>query len=440
LGTNYNGKLRSAGEAAKVIKSKDHVVLANLCAEPHLLPDLLMESAADLRDVRLFQLRPLGTFIQRFSEPGMEEHVKWATTFTGGVSQINRLIKDGRADFYPIPLSKIPWLFRSGSFRPDVFIGTVTPPDSHGYCSLGVSVDYAHAAIETAKTVIVEVNPNMPKTGGDSLVHISDIDYFVESNEPIYELPPAERTGLEEKLAENVATLVEDEATLQIGWGAVSESIPPFLREKKDLGMHSEMFPASAVPLVKEGSLTCEKMTINRGKIVCSFAAGNLQMYEWLNENPMIQMKAVDYTNDGRVIAMNHKMTTINAALQVDLYGNVYADMLGSDQYSGAGGQPDFIVGSQLCPDGKSIIVLPSTALKGQVSRIVSHPTFTGNPKAPIIPTISRFHADYVVTEFGVASLKNRTARERAKELVKIAHTDFVDALYRDGRKLNLLS
>ena len=181
-------------------------------------------------------MRPLGAFIQRCSEPGMEEHVKWATAFTGGVGQINRLIKDGRADFYPIPLSKIPWLFRSGTFRPDVFMGTVSPPDNQGYCSLGVSVDYAHAAMETAKTVIVEVNENMPRTGGDSLVHVSDIDYFVESDEPIYELPPAEKTGLEEKLAENVAGLVDDGATIQIGWGAVSESIPPFLKEKKGPG------------------------------------------------------------------------------------------------------------------------------------------------------------------------------------------------------------
>ncbi|MGA2461353.1 MAG: acetyl-CoA hydrolase/transferase C-terminal domain-containing protein [Candidatus Bathyarchaeia archaeon] len=436
--TTHRQKLRSAKEAAELIKSGDRVVLANLCAEPRLLPDSLMDRAPDIHGVRLFQMRPLGAFIQRCSEPGMEEHVKWATAFTGGVGQINRLIKDGRADFYPIPLSKIPWLFRSGTFRPDVFMGTVSPPDNQGYCSLGVSVDYAHAAMETAKTVIVEVNENMPRTGGDSLVHVSDIDYFVESDEPIYELPPAEKTGLEEKLAENVAGLVDDGATIQIGWGAVSESIPPFLKEKRNLGMHSEMFPASAVTLVEEGALTCQRMAINKGKIVCAFAAGGKETYDWLNENSMIQMKHLDYTNDSRVIAMNHKMTTINAALQVDLYGNVYADMLGFDQYSGAGGQPDFILGAQLCPEGKSIIVLPSTALNGKASRIVSHPSLTGNPKAPAIPTIARFHADYVVTELGVASLKDKTTRERAKELVKIAHPDFMDALYTDGRKLNL--
>jgi 4-hydroxybutyrate CoA-transferase len=440
LEAGYRERLCSAEEAVGVIKSCDCVVLANLCAEPRLLPDLLLDRAADLRGVRIFQLRALGSFIERLSEPKMEEHVKWATTFTGGVRQINKLIKDGRADFYPLPLSKIPWLFRSGTFRPNVFMGTVSPPDNRGYCSLGVSVDYAHAAIETAETVIVEVNENMPRTGGDSLIHVSDIDFLVETNEPIYELPPAEKTGLEEKLAENVAGLVDNGATIQIGWGALSESIPPFLKEKKDLGMHSEMFPASTVTLVEEGALTCKRMTINNGKIVCAFAAGSRDTYDWLDGNPMIQMKPVDYTNDSAIIAMNHRMTTINAALEVDLFGNIYADVLGFDQYSGAGGQPDFILGAQLCPEGKSIIVLPSTALDGKVSRIVSHPSLTGNARAPAIPTISRFHADYVVTELGVASLKDKTTRERAKELVKIAHTDFIDTLYNDGRKLNLLA
>lgn len=430
----------SPEEAAKIVKSGDKVVLANLCAQPHILPDLLMNRAQELRGVRLFHLRPFGQFIDRYLEPGMEEHVRCATAFTGGVSQVNQVIREGRADFYPIPLSKLPWLFKEGPFKPDVFIGTVTPPDSQGYCSLGVSVDYALPALQTAKTVIAEVNENMPRTGGDSLVHTSQLDYMVEATEPIYEMPTTSITNLERRLAENAIGLVEDEATIQIGYGAVSESITSFLREKRNLGMHTEMFPEGAMTLVEQGALTCEKKSINKGKVVCSFIAGSRKLYEWVNGNSKIEMKPFDYVNDSRIIAMNHKMTAINTALQVDLYGNVYSDMLGFDQYSGAGGQPDFVLGAQLSPEGRSIIVLPSTALQGKASRIVVHPSLAGNAKAPAIPTVTRFYADYVVTECGVASLRDKTTCERARALIEIAHPDFKDQLLEEARKVRLLT
>jgi 4-hydroxybutyrate CoA-transferase len=301
-------------------------------------------------------------------------------------------------------------------------------------------VDYAHAAIETSQTVIAEVNENMPRTGGDSLLHISNIDYMVETNQPLYEIPTPTVTKLEKVLAENVADLVEDEATIQIGYGAVSESIPPFLKEKRDLGMHTEMFPESAISLVEEGALTGNKKTIDKGKIVCAFNAGTRRLYDWLNDNSVIVMKPFDYTNDIGTIAMNWKMTAINAALQVDLFGNVYSDMLGFDEYSGAGGQPDFVMGASLCPNGKSIIVLPSTTSDRKFSRIVAHSSVTSNAKSPAIPTVSRFHADYVVTEWGTASLRGRTAKGRAKALVEISHPEFKSELEKDGYKLGLLS
>jgi 4-hydroxybutyrate CoA-transferase len=399
-----------------------------------------MDRARELRDVRLFHLRPFGDFILRYLEPGMEEHVKCATAFTGGVHPINQLIREGRADFYPIPLSRLPWLFRSGAFKPDVFIATTSPPDSQGICSLGVSVDYARAAIETAKIFVAEINENMPRTYGDSLVNITQIDCMVDSKDPIYELPAAKITNLEKRLAENVASIVEDEATIQIGFGAVSESITPFLKEKRNLGMHSEMFPENAIDLVEEGALTCNRKSIDHGKIVCSFSAGTKRLYDWLNNNPMMKMKPVDYVNDSRIIAMNHKMTVINTALQADLYGNVYSDMLGFDQYSGAGGQPDFILGATMSPDGRSIVVLPSTTSNGEISRVVAHPDLAENPRAPAIPTVTRFHADYIVTEHGVASLRGKTVRERARALVEIAHPEFQGKLWEKGKKLNLLS
>jgi len=422
------------------VKSGDRVVLANLCGEPHLIPNLLMDEAQKLENVKLFHLRPFGRFKDRYLEQGMEKHVKCATAFAGGIQPIVQLIKKGKAEFYPIPLSKIPWLFREGPYRPDIFITTVSPPDRHGYCSLGVSVDYAWAALETARIIIAEVNENMPRTCGDSFIHLSRIDYLVEVSEPIYEIPPTNITNVERRIGENVASLVEDEATIQIGYGGVSEAITSFLKEKKDLGMHTEMVPEGTITLVEEGALTCEKKSIHKRRIVCTFNAGTRRLYDWLDKNPIIEMKPVDYTNDSKVIAMNHKMTAINTALQIDLYGNIYSDMLGLDQYSGAGGQPDFVLGALLCPNGKSIIVLPSTAAKGKVSRIVAHPILSRNIKAPLMPTVTRFYADYVVTEWGVASLKDKTISERAKALIEIAHPDFKDELWEEARKINLVT
>ncbi|HID18756.1 TPA: acetyl-CoA hydrolase/transferase family protein, partial [Candidatus Bathyarchaeota archaeon] len=394
----------------------------------------------ELENVKLFHLRPFGRFKDRYLEQGMEKHVKCATAFAGGIQPIVQLIKEGKAEFYPIPLSKIPWLFREGPYRPDIFITTVSPPDRHGYCSLGVSVDYAWAALETARIIIAEVNENMPRTCGDSFIHLSRIDYLVEVSEPIYEIPPTNITNVERRIGENVASLVEDEATIQIGYGGVSEAITSFLKEKKDLGMHTEMVPEGTITLVEEGALTCEKKSIHKRRIVCTFNAGTRRLYDWLDKNPIIEMKPVDYTNDSKVIAMNHKMTAINTALQIDLYGNIYSDMLGLDQYSGAGGQPDFVLGALLCPNGKSIIVLPSTAAKGKVSRIVAHPILSRNIKAPLMPTVTRFYADYVVTEWGVASLKDKTISERAKALIEIAHPDFKDELWEEARKINLVT
>ncbi len=433
-------KLSSPEEAVRAIKSGDRIVLANLCAEPHLMPRLLMDRAHELDGVRLFHCRPFGSFVERCLEPGMEEHLRCVTVFAGGVRNLLQLIKDGRADFYPIPLSRIPWLFRAGPYRPDVFITTLSPPDEQGYCSLGVSVDYARAALETAGVVIGEMNESMPRTSGDSLVHTSQIDYMVRVAESIYEMPSAEITSDERKLGEQVAGLVEDEATIQIGFGSVSEAVTSFLKEKKDLGMHTEMLPESAMTLIEEGALTGGKKTIHQGKIVCTFCAGTKRLYDWLNENPQIEMRTVDYTNDSRIIALNNKMTSINTALQVDLYGNIYSDSLGFDLYSGAGGQPDFMFGTQLCPNGKSIIVLLSTASKGSISRIVVHPKMSENPRAPSMPTVTRFHSDYVVTEWGVASLRNLTVRERAQALIEIAHPDFRDELRRDAKKVGLTS
>ena len=436
---NYPVEYSSPEKIVETVKSNDKIALSNLCAEPRTFPKLLMDRARELTNVRLFHMRPCGEFVHEYLASGMERHVKCSTAFTGGVKPIVQLIKDGRADFYPIALSKAPWLIRQ-VFKPDIFVVTVSPPDGKGNCSLGISVDYGISAFETAKVVIAEVNPKMPRTLGDAIVRADQIDYFIKSNEPIYELSPPRITKLERRLAENVTSLVPDGATIQVGYGAISESITPFLEEKKDLGLHSEMFPESAMTLVEKNVLTGARKSLHKGRAVCAFAAGTRKLYEWLNDYKDIELKPFDYTNDPKVIAANPKMTAINTALQVDLYGNIYSDMLGFDQYSGAGGQPDFVIGSQLCPDGVSIIVLPSTAADGKASRIVAHPSISQNPKAPALPTVSRCHADYVVTEQGTASLRNKTTRERARAILEVAHPDFVNDLFRDGRRLNLLS
>ena len=435
----YIVEYASPENVVKTVKSNDKIALANLCAEPRIFPDLLFDRAQEVSNVRLFHMRPCGEFVQRYLDPGMEQHVKCSTAFTGGVKPIVQLIREGRADFYPIPLSKAPWLIRQ-VFRPDIFVATVSPPDDKGNCSLGVSVDYGLSAFETAKVRIVEVNENMPRTGGDAIIPADMIDYFLESQAPIHELPPPKITNLEKRLAENVTRLVPDGATIQVGYGAISESITPFLAEKKDLGLHSEMFPESAMTLTQQGALTGAQKSIHGGKAVCAFAAGTKRLYEWLDQYTDIELKPLDYTNDPKIIASNSKMTAINTALQVDLFGNIYSDMLGFDQYSGAGGQPDFVIGSQLCPGGISIIVLPSTAADGKVSRIVAHPTLSPNQQAPAIPTLTRFQADYVVTEQGTAFLRDKTTKERAQAILELAHPDFADELWRGGRKLNLLS
>lgn len=435
--SKYSDKLCSADESAGLVKSGSKVVLSNFCSEPHTLPLALMNRSEELQDVKLFHLRPCGRFIERYLERGMEEHIKCATAFIGGSSPIVQLLKDGRAEFYPIALSEIPSLFRSHAFTPDVFMCTVSPPDDQGFCSLGVSVDYGRAAIETAGIVIAEVNENMPRTCGDSLIHISQIDRIVETTEPVYELPSGEVANLE-KLGENVASLVENESTIQIGYGAASESIAPFLEDKTDLGMHTEMLPESVLTLIDQGALTCSKKSVDKGKIVCAFAAGTKRLYDWLEGNSMVAMKPLDYTNDPRTIAANNKMTTINTALQVDLYGNIYSDVLGFHQYSGAGGQPDFVLGARLCPGGKSIIALPSTVSE-RVSKIVLHPAKSNNPRAPMMPTITRFHADYIVTEHGVASLRGKTVAERARALIEVSHPAFRDMLSKEARSAGLI-
>jgi 4-hydroxybutyrate CoA-transferase len=432
----------TAEKAIEAVKSHNDVVLANFCGEPRLLPMALMNRAHELLGVRIFHYAAFGPFQDRYLEPGMEKHIRCATAFCGRRKSVRQLLNEGRADFYPVTFGNTPRLLREGDFRSDVLLLTVSPPGRDGYCSLGVSVDYAKGALERPpRVVIAEVNPNMPKTHGRSFIHVSKIDHIVEVDQPLYELEQSPITEIQVRIGQHVAALVEDCSTLQIGYGGVSEAMVHFLQDKKNLGIHTEMVPEGLRELVAAGAITNARKSIHQGKIICTFHGGTTKLYEWLNDNPSIEMQPVDYTNDPKVIAMNSKMVAINAALQVDLFGNIYSDLLGlDDQYTGSGGQLDFAIGCTLAHEAKFVTVLPSTTSDEKSSRIVTHPTLEiNNPRAPQIPTIPRYYADYVVTEYGVAHLKGRPNTERAKALIQIAHPDFQGILQQQAKELGLL-
>ncbi len=435
-------KTVTAEKAIEAIRSHDDVVLANFCGEPRLLPMALLNRAYELLGVRIFHYAAFGPFQDKYLEPGIEEHIRCATAFCGRRKSVRQLLSEGRADFYPVTFGNTPSLLREGDFRSDALLLTVSPPDRDGHCSLGVSVDYARGALERPpRAVIAEVNPNMPKTHGRSFIHVSLIDYIVEVDQPLYELEQSPITEVQARIGQHVAALVEDCSTLQIGYGGVSEAMVHFLKDKKNLGIHTEMVPEGLRELVAAGAITNAKKSIHQGKIVCTFHGGTTKLYEWLNDNPLIEMQPVDYTNDPKVIAMNSRMVAINAALQVDLFGNIYSDLLGlEDQYTGSGGQLDFAIGCTLARDAKFVTVLPSTTSDEKSSRIVTHPTLEiENPRAPQVPTIPRYYADYVVTEYGVARLKGKPNIERAKALIQIAHPNFQGALRQQAKELGLL-
>ncbi|UCD21329.1 MAG: acetyl-CoA hydrolase/transferase family protein [Chloroflexota bacterium] len=435
-------KIVTAEKAIEAVKSHDDVVLANFCGEPRLLPMALMNRAHELLGVRIFHYAAFGPFQDRYLEPGMEKHIRCATAFCGRRRSVRQLLNEGRADFYPVTFGNTPRLLREGDFRSDVLLLTVSPPGRDGYCSLGVSVDYAKGALERPpRVVIAEVNPNMPKTHGRSFIHVSKIDHIVEVDQPLYELEQSPITEVQVRIGQHVAALVEDCSTLQIGYGGVSEAMVHFLQDKKNLGIHTEMVPEGLRELVAAGAITNARKSIHQGKIVCTFHGGTTKLYEWLNDNPLIEMQPVDYTNDPEVIAMNSEMVAINAALQVDLFGNIYSDLLGlEDQYTGSGGQLDFAIGCTLAHDAKFVTVLPSTTSDEKSSRIVTHPTLEiNNPLAPQIPTVPRYYADYVVTEYGVAHLKGKPNTERAKALIQIAHPNFQGILRQQAKELGLL-
>jgi acyl-CoA hydrolase len=357
----------------------------------------------------------------------MAAHIRHRALFIG--PNARRAVNEGRADYVPVFLSDVPRLFDSGELPLDAVLVNATPPDGHGFCSLGTSVEAIHAAIRAATTVIVQFNRAMPRTLGESFIHVDDIDLAVDVDVPPYEHAVGEIGPVELRIGEYVAELVPDGATLQLGIGAIPAATALALGDKRDLGIHTEMFTDSVVDLVETGIVNGSRKERNRGKIVTAFLLGSRRLYDFVDDNPMIEMRSVDFTNDTHVIRSFSRMVAINSAIEVDLTGQVVADSIGSRLYSGVGGQMDFIRGAALAAEGRAIIALPSTAAGGSASRIVA----TLREGAGVVTT--RAHVRTIVTEYGVAELFGRSLRERAAALIGIAHPDFRDQLRSEARR-----
>jgi len=413
-------------EAVAGIRSGDQVYVHCAAAAPSVLLDALVARAPELEAVGVVHLHIEG--LGPHLAPAMATHFRHRALFIG--PNARAAVNEGRADYVPIFLSDVPRLFESRALPLDAVLVNATPPDRHGFCSLGTSVEAMHAAIRAARTVIVQFNSAMPRTLGDSFVHISDIDLAVEVDVPPYQHAVGAIGEIERTIGEHVADLVPDGATLQLGIGAIPAATALALRDKHDLGIHTEMFTDAVVDLVEAGVVTGARKERNRGKIVTAFVMGTSRLYDFVHDNPMVEMRPVDFTNDTHVIRSFSRMVAINSAIEVDLTGQVVADSIGHRLYSGVGGQMDFVRGAALASEGRAIIALPSTAAGGSVSRISS----SLKEGAGIVTT--RAHVRTVVTEWGVAELFGKSTRERAEALISIAHPDFRDELAADVRTL----
>ena len=420
---------KSATDALAAVRSGMRVFVGSGCAAPQLLVEALAARAPEVYDVEVLHILTHGP--APYAKPELVEHFRQNSFFIGG--NVRPSVHEGVADYTPLFLSEIPRLFREGRMHLDVALVQVSPPDAHGFCSFGVSVDVVKAAVESAEHVIAEVNPGMPRTLGDSFVHVSALDAMVQSDRPVLEAPMETITTEARRIAEFIESLVPNGATLQTGIGSIPSAVLEALVNKKDLGMHTEMLTEGVIPLIESGVLNCRKKTFLPGKIVTSFCFGNRRFYDYIHDNPAFEFRPTEFTNDPFQIARNKNMVAISSAIEVDLTGQVCADSIGGKFYSGFGGQVDFVRGAARSEGGKPIIALPSTTRDGKVSRISSW-LKTG---AGVVT--SRADVHYVVTEFGVAYLHGKTVRERALALIHIAHPNFREELLREAREARLV-
>jgi acyl-CoA hydrolase len=416
----------TAAEAVAGIRSGQQLFVHGGAATPSVLLDALVARAPELRDVGMIHIHTEGP--APHLAPEVAESFRHRALFIG--ANARAAVNDGRADYIPVFLSDIPELFTTGIQPLDVVLINVSPPDAHGYCSLGTSVDAALSAIHAADVVIAQINTSMPRTLGDSFVHVDQIDLAVPVDQPPHEHVLPEVGDVERRIGEYVAELIPDRATIQMGIGSIPTAVALALRDKRDLGVHTELLTDPVIDLVEAGAVTGDAKEINRGKIVTAFLMGSQRLYDFVDDNPMIEMRPVDYTNDTTVIRRFRRMIAINSAISVDLTGQVSADSIGTRFYSGVGGQMDFMRGAALAPEGRAIIALPSLAAGGSISRIVS----VLAPGAGVVT--SRAHVRTVVTEFGVAELFGRSVRERIAALIAIANPGVRDDLSREAHRL----
>ena len=414
------GKYVTAAEAVQVVKSGDRVYVQAAAATPTILTNALTDRASELRDVEICHLHTEGE--ARYANPELRDSFHVNSFFIG--ANVRHTIKAGNGSYTPVFLSELPLLFRKNVLSLDVAFIHVSPPDKHGYCSLGVSVEASVAAIENAKIVVAQVNKNMPRTFGDGIMHVSEIDYLVEVDVPIHAHNLAAFTETEEKIGTFVASLIENKSTLQMGIGSIPNAALSKLTNHKDLGLHTEMFSDGVIDLIEKDVINCNYKGTSRGRALATFLMGSKRLYDFVDDNPFIEMKESSIVNDTARIRKNPRMVSINSAIEVDITGQVCADSIGSSMYSGVGGQMDFIRGASLSDGGKAIIALPSITKRGE-SRIVPFL----KQGAGVVTT--RAHVQYIITENGIADLYGKTLRQRVNELVKIAHPTHQEAIER---------
>jgi 4-hydroxybutyrate CoA-transferase len=424
----YRHKLVSPEEAAKVVKSGDVIWAPPASNEPIAIWKAIAARKDELEDVRIRQF--LSRHDQPHQDPSYAPHIFIESLFV--TDKVRNLINEGFGSYVPANFGDIPSIIRQ-SEHVDILALTVSPMDEHGYFTFGLGCDYTPAAIECAKTIIAEVNPNMPRTYGHNSLHISKVDFLLECNEPIAELLPPVITETDEIIGHYIADLIDDGATLQIGIGGVPAAVCKFMEHKKDMGIHTELVSDYIISMVESGAVNGSKKTIHKGKVVATIVEGTRKLFDWLRDNRLVELHPVDYTNNVGVIASNYKMVSINATIEVDLFGQCASETIGTKVWGGSGGQADFARGVTMCPGGKGFIVAPSTAKKGTVSKIVPFLT----PGTCV--TTSRTMVDHVVSEFGVAKLRGKSVRERALAMINIAHPNFRDELRHAAKQMKII-
>ncbi|RMG68999.1 MAG: acetyl-CoA hydrolase/transferase family protein [Calditrichaeota bacterium] len=425
----YQKKKISTEEAVAKIQSGQTVYVGGGAGVPQVLVQALVQRADELRDVQIVHVLHFGP--APYVDARFQKSFRQNSLFIG--DNVRKAVQEGRADFTPIFLSEIPRLFRRGILPIDVALIQLSPPDEHGFCSFGVEVGCTKPAAEAAKLIIAEINPRMPRTLGDSFIHLREIDYLVEVDYALPEAPQGGSTPVHEKIGRIISELIPDGATLQLGIGSIPDAVLRNLKNHRDLGIHTELFSDGVVELVESGVITGARKTLHPDKVVAGFLFGSRKLYEFVEDNPIIEMHPTDYVNDPFIIAQNDKMFSINSAIEVDLTGQVSACSIGPKFYSGVGGQLDFVRGAARSKGGQPIIALPATAKKGTISRIV--PLL--KPGAGV--TTTRYDVHMVVTEYGVADLYGKTVRQRAEALIQIAAPQFREELEKQAKDLNFL-